>query len=138
MDLKEYGLSGGLKSFFLQAMIKGFLSHGIGYASSLTNYIALSSSTLQILDWNLPKPSLKIGTAKRHLLELSWHIQRLRLKKYFFRNKTFLFSRQKVETFTICLKQNFVKPYKISTHSAYSDNCYFHFFYRLSDKVEIL
>ena len=36
------------------------------------------------------------------------------------------------------MKRNFAKPYKISTHSAYSDNCYFHFFYRLSDWVQIL
>ena len=38
------------------------------------------------------------------------------LKKYFFRDKTFK------------LKLKFVKPHKISTHSGYSDNCYFHFF----------
>ena len=31
-----------------------------------------------------------------------------------------------------------MKPHKISTHSAYSDNCYFPFFYRLSVWVEIL
>ena len=31
-----------------------------------------------------------------------------------------------------------MKPHKISTHLAYSDNCYFHVFYRLSDWVEIL
>ena len=31
-----------------------------------------------------------------------------------------------------------MKPHKISTHSAYSDNCYFHFFYWLSDWVQIL
>ena len=30
-----------------------------------------------------------------------------------------------------------MKPYKISTHSAHSDNCYFHFFCRLSEWVEI-
>ena len=35
------------------------------------------------------KPSRKIETAKRHLLELSWPLQRLRSKLYFFRNKTF-------------------------------------------------
>ena len=79
------------------------------------------------LDWHyscyskLPKPSLKIRTAKRHLLKLSWPIQRLRLKSYFFRSKTFVFPRQKAETFCICLKKNFMKPHKISTHSAYSN-----------------
>ena len=31
-----------------------------------------------------------------------------------------------------------MKPHKISTHSAHSDNCYFHFFYWLADWVEIL
>ena len=31
-----------------------------------------------------------------------------------------------------------MKPHKISTHSAHSDNCYFHFFYQFSDWVEIL
>ena len=30
------------------------------------------------------------------------------------------------------------KPHKISTHLAFSENCYFHLFYRLSDWVEIL
>ena len=45
----------------------------------------------------------------------------------------FCFSRQKTETFSICLKQNFVKPHKTSTHSAYSNNSYFHFLYPLSD-----
>ena len=38
----------------------------------------------------------------------------------------------------ICLKLNFVKPHKISTHSGHSDNCYFQFFYRLSDWIEML
>ena len=42
------------------------------------------------------------------------------------------------KTFSICLKNNFVKPHNISTHSAHSDNFYFHFFYPLSDWVEIL
>ena len=35
-------------------------------------------------------------------------------------------------------KKNFAKPYKILTHSAYSDNFYFQFFYWLSEWVEIL
>ena len=29
-----------------------------------------------------------------------------------------------------------MKPHKISTHLAYSDNCYFHHFYRLSDELK--
>ena len=48
----------------------------------------------------------------------------------FLEKKLFCFSRQKAEDFNICLKKNFVKRHKISTHS---DNYYFHFFYRLSD-----
>ena len=51
-----------------------------------------------------------------------------------FWNKTF-FSIQKAETFSFRLKKNFVKPHEISAHS---DNFYFHFFYLLSDWVEIL
>ena len=35
-------------------------------------------------------------------------------------------------------QNNSVKPHKISTHSAHSDNFYFHSFYPLSDWVEIL
>ena len=50
------------------------------------------------------------------------------LNYIFFRNKTFCFS-----TFSICLKINFVKPHKISTHLAHSDNLYFHILYQLSD-----
>ena len=30
---------------------------------------------------------------------------------------------------------NFVKPHKISTHSAHLDNFFFHFFYPLSDDI---
>ena len=40
--------------------------------------------------------------------------------------------------FSICLKLNSAKPQKISTHSALWDNFYFHFFYQLSDWLEIL
>ena len=72
-----------------------------------------------------PKPSQKIRTFGSIL------------RNIIFRNKTF-FSRHKAEAFSICLKLNFVKPHKISTHSTYSDNCYFHFSYQLSDWVEIL
>ena len=42
--------------------------------------------------------------------------------------KLFCFSRQKAETFRFSSKLKFVKPHKISTHLAYSDNCYFHVF----------
>ena len=47
--------------------------------------------------------------SKRHLLELSWPIQRLRLKLFIFLGiKLFCFSKQKAETFSICLKKNFI------------------------------
>ena len=66
--------------------------------------------------------------SKRHLMDLSWHMQRLPPKKRLHRNKTFLFFKIEAETFSICLKQNFMRPHKILNHLAYSDNCYFHFF----------
>ena len=50
--------------------------------------------------------------SQRHLLDLFWHVQRLRIKK------SFLFSKWNAETFSICLKLNFIKLYKISSHSA--------------------
>ena len=45
-------------------------------------------------------------------LDLSW------LKKYFLGIILLCFSRQKAETFRICLKKNFGEPHKISTQSA--------------------
>ena len=41
--------------------------------------------------------------------------------------------RQRAETFSICLKNIFMKPRNISIHSAHSENFYYHFFYLLSD-----
>ena len=35
-------------------------------------------------------------------------------------------------------EKEFREASQISSHSAHSDNCYFHFFYPLSDRVEIL
>ena len=46
------------------------------------------------------------------------------------------FTRQKAETFSICLKK-IVKPHKILNHSVHSDSFYFCFFYKLSFRVEI-
>ena len=43
--------------------------------------------------------------------------------------KFFCLSRWKDETFWFSLNLNFVKPHKISTHLAFSDNCYFHSFF---------
>ena len=60
------------------------------------------------------------------------------LKNFFFRNKTFLFFKIESWNFQQLFENDLFKPHKISTHSAYSDNCYFHFYYRLSDWVEIL
>ena len=48
-----------------------------------------------------------------------------RLEKYFFRDKTFfVFQDRKLFQHGICLKQNFMKPHKILTHWAHSDNCF--------------
>ena len=58
------------------------------------------------------------------------------LKKPFFKNNTFLFFYIESSSFQHLIE--FCETFKISTHSAYSDNCYFHFFYGLSDWVEIL
>ena len=68
-------------------------------------------------------------------MDLPW---RYGLRNIFLGIKLFCFSRLKAEIFSICLKLNFMKPHKISTHSPYSDNCYFHFFYGLSDWVKTL
>ena len=80
---------------------------------------------IQKFDWrNLfpctpsSKPSLKFKTVNA----IFWTTLVVWLEKYFFRNKTFCFSRQRAETFSVCLKLNFMKPHKNSTHSAYSDN----------------
>ena len=70
----------------------------------------------------LHKIFTKNQDSKRHLLDLSWWYG---LKSIFLGIKLFCFSRQIAETFSICLKLNFVKPHKISTHLAYSDNCYY-------------
>ena len=53
-------------------------------------------------------------------------------------DKTFLFFKIESWNFQNSLKQNIMKPLKISTHSVNSDNCYFHFFYLWSDWVENL
>ena len=62
----------------------------------------------------------------------------VRPKKIFFSNKTFLFFKIESWNFQVQLEIKIRETHKISTHLAYSDNCYFHFFYRLSDWVEIL
>ena len=48
------------------------------------------------------------------------------LKKPFFKNNTFLFFYIESSSFQHLIE--FCETFKISTHSAYSDNCYFHFF----------
>ena len=53
------------------------------------------------------KPSRKIETAKRHLLELSWPLQRLRPKLYFFRNKTFLIFKRESWNFQHLFEKEF-------------------------------
>ena len=66
-------------------------------------------TSLQRVD---PKPSLKIRTANA----IFWISLGIRSKNVFLGTKLFCFSRQKAETFSICLKLNFVKPQKISTN----------------------
>ena len=61
------------------------------------------------------------------------HLGGMAKKIFFLVTKLFCFSRQNAETFRFSLKLDFVKPHKISNHLAFSDNCYFHLFYRLSD-----
>ena len=80
-------------------------------------------------NWDSKAPS--VGTLLAYLETTAYIIFLLGIK-------LFCFSRYKVEIFSICLKKNFVKPQKISTHSALSDNSYFHFLYQLSHWVEIL
>ena len=52
--------------------------------------------------------------------------------------KLFFFQDRKLKLSGSVSKLKFMKPRKISTHLAYSDKCYFHLFYQLSDWVEIL
>ena len=60
------------------------------------------------------KPSLKIGSVSKAFLFWYWQ----RLKNFFFLGIYFFcFSRERAETFSICLKKNFMKPHKISTQS---------------------
>ena len=58
--------------------------------------------------WISSKTSLKIGSVNK---AFCFDID----KKYFLGMKHFCFSREKAETFSMCLKNNFVKPPKIST-----------------------
>ena len=91
----------GVDSFFLFCN-----SMSIGHALGLNNSKCDSKTFTEKWD------------SKRHLLELSWPIQRLRLIDHIFLGITlFCFSRQKAEIFSICLKKNFVKLHKISTQS---------------------
>ena len=89
------------------------------------------------------KPSLKIRTANAIFWISLGMFRDYGPKNISFGNKTFLFL--KIESwnivswiFSICLKENFMKPHNIWTHSAHSDNFHFHFFKQLSDWVEIL
>ena len=92
----------------------------------------LSCCTVYRLDQNL---HWKLGQQAPSFGTILAYLETTHGLKYYFLS---CFSRLKAETFSICWKKNFGKPHKISTHSAHSDNCYFHFFYRLSDWVEIL
>ena len=72
------------------------------------------------------QPLLKIETAKRDLLELTWPIY----FKFYFKNDkrqwVYLLKKNnlvmEIWTFSIRLKKNSMKPYKISTHLAHLDD----------------
>ena len=49
--------------------------------------------------------------------------------------KCFLFFKIEIWNFQYLFEKYFVKPYKISTPSAYSDNFYIHVFYLFSDLI---
>ena len=78
-----------------------------------------------------PKPSLKIESVNKAFLFWYWQWP----KKYFFRNKTFLFFKIESWNFQHLSEKKIVKPHKISTNS---NKFYFHFFYPLSDWVAIV
>ena len=100
-----------------------------GKIRSLLRPHQTSGSSTQNLHWKLEQQTTYAGTL---LVDLE--------TTYFLGIKLFLFF--KIESwnfFSICLKMNFVKPHKVSTHSANSDNGYLHFFFSwMSDWVEIL
>ena len=56
------------------------------------------------------------------------HLGGMAKKIFFLVTKLFCSSRQNAETFRFSLKFKFVKPHKLSTHLAFSDDCYFHLF----------
>ena len=69
-------------------------------------------------------------------MDLPWYYS---LKKIYFRNKTsFVFQDRMLKLSVSVWNWISWNLTKILTHSAISDNCYFHFFYGLSDWVEIL
>ena len=90
--------------------------------------LKLNTSTYRLSTYDQickSKPSGKLG----RLTPSFGCILAVRPKKYFFLGiKLFCFSRQKAETFRFSLKFKFVKPHKLSTHLAFSDDCYFHLF----------
>ena len=77
--------------------------------------------------WLPLKPSLNIRTASAIFWIYLGIFRDSGLKNIFLRNKTFLFI--KIESW------NFQHLFELLTHS---ENCYFHFFYRLSDWIKIL
>ena len=84
------------------------------------------------------KPSLEIGTANAICCNSLGLFKDYGLNYILFRNKPFLFFKIERWNFQHLFEKKIVKPHKISTHSAHSDSFHFHFFYPLSDWVEIL
>ena len=72
--------------FVLQLMLSTFL-----YVKRVNDTKFKTNLVVQAVVWFVAKPSLKIGTAKRHLLELLGLFRDYSLDHVFFRNKTFLF-----------------------------------------------
>ena len=103
-------------SFYLSAYIQKQNNKGLMNFTSLDNLHWSSLLRFLTLHINVhcTKTVAENWDSKRHLLELSWSIQRLRLRSCLFQKKNlFCFSRRKFETFSICLKKNFVNELKL-------------------------
>ena len=86
---------------------------------------------MQNLHWKIGQQS--------HLLELSWPIERLQLRSYFFRNKTFLFFKIESWNFQHLFAYVFSETSQnFNSFCLYRQILFSFFFHQLSDWVEIL
>ena len=88
-----YCPSGSLSAKFICTVLSIFLGHEQRCSDK---FAEMQQTHLSGFEWSLhwmseAKPLLKIGAAKRHLLELSCLLRDYGLNYIFFRNKTFLF-----------------------------------------------